>query len=92
VNGLSEPDASRENEHAPSVRSVAVEVCRGRIEREIVHPFGVAPSMVRETIGRFVTAGLSWPLPKELTDAALEAKLFSAAGTKQGHRRQAEPD
>ena len=27
-----------------------------------------------------------------MTDAALEARLFSDAGTKQGHRRQVEPD
>ena len=27
-----------------------------------------------------------------MTDAALEAQLFTAVGTKQGHRRHAEPD
>ena len=27
-----------------------------------------------------------------MTDAALEAALFAAVGTKQGHRRQLEPD
>jgi hypothetical protein len=27
-----------------------------------------------------------------MTDAALEAKLFADAGTKQGHRRHVEPD
>ena len=27
-----------------------------------------------------------------MTDAVLEAKLFADAGTKQGHRRQVEPD
>jgi hypothetical protein len=31
-------------------------------------------------------------LPSALTDAALEAQLFTAVGTKQGHRRRAEPD
>ena len=31
-------------------------------------------------------------MPEELSDLALEAKLFAAAGTKQGHRRQVEPD
>jgi transposase len=44
------------------------------------------------TLNRFRAAGLSWPLPEELTDVALEAKLFGAAGNKQGHRRQTEPD
>jgi transposase len=37
-------------------------------------------------------AGLSWPLPDELTDAVLEEKLYGEAGTKQGSRRHAEPD
>src|SRR5437867_4106996 len=56
--------------------------------REIARRIGVAASTVRVTLKRFQTAGLSWPLPEELTDAALEAKLFADAGTKQGHRRQ----
>jgi transposase-like protein len=60
--------------------------------REIARRIGVAASTVRTTISRFQAAGLSWPLPDELTDAALEARLFPDAGTKQGHRRQVEPD
>jgi choline dehydrogenase-like flavoprotein len=35
---------------------------------------------------RLGSAGLSWPLPAEMTEAALEAALFAAVGTKQGHR------
>jgi transposase len=31
-------------------------------------------------------------VPAELTDAALEAQLFTTVGTKQGHRRNTEPD
>ncbi len=60
--------------------------------REIARRIGVAASTVRATIKRFQAAGLSWPLPEELTDAALEAALFAEAGTKQGHRRQVEPE
>ena len=60
--------------------------------REIARRVGVAASTIRETIRRFQAAGLSWPLPEELTDIALEAKLFVAASAKQGHRRQIEPD
>jgi transposase len=60
--------------------------------REIARRIGVAPSTVRTTIRRFQAAGLSWPLPDEMTDAALEARLFPEAGTRQGHRRQTEPD
>jgi transposase-like protein len=56
--------------------------------REIARRVGVAPSTVRETIRRLQAAGLSWPLPEELTDGAIEERLFAAAGTKQGYRRQ----
>ena len=31
-------------------------------------------------------------MPDEMTDAALETQLYTLVGTKQGHRRQAEPD
>src|SRR5499427_10461919 len=57
---------------------------------EIARRVGVAPSTVRLTLKRLT--GLSWPLPAEMTDAALEAALFATAGTKQGHRRHLEPD
>ena len=60
--------------------------------REIARRIGVAPSTVRETLKRLRAAGLDWPLPDEMTDAALEARLFGNAGTKQGHRRRCEPD
>jgi transposase len=59
---------------------------------EIARRLGVAPSTVRLTLQRLAVAGLSWPLPTEMTDTALEAQLFPALGTKQGHRRHAEPD
>jgi transposase len=52
----------------------------------------VAASTVRATLKRFQATGLSWPLPEELSDTALEAKLFAEVGTKRGHRRLAEPD
>src|SRR5262245_13050682 len=60
--------------------------------REIAGRIGVAPSTVRLTLQWLVAAGLNWPLPDDLTDAALEAKLFANAGSKQGHRRSREPD
>src|ERR1700755_1413469 len=60
--------------------------------REIARRIGVAPSTVRAIIRRFQAAGLSWPLPDEPTDAALEVRLFPEAGTREGHRRQIEPD
>jgi hypothetical protein len=60
--------------------------------REIARRVGAAPSTVRLTIRRLEGAGLTWPLADDVTDAVLEAKLFAGAGTKQGHRRHAEPD
>jgi len=59
---------------------------------EIARRLNVAPSTVRLTLRRRAAAGLSWPLPADLTDTALEAQLFTAVGTKQGHRRHSEPD
>ena len=59
---------------------------------EIARRVGVASSTVRLTLKRLAVAGLGWPLPVEMTDTALEAQLFAAAGKKQGHRRLAEPD
>ena len=49
--------------------------------REIARRIGVAASTVRATLERFEAAGLSWPLPDEITDAVLEARLFAAVGT-----------
>jgi transposase len=60
--------------------------------REIARRIGVAASTVRATLKRFRAAGLSWPLPEEMTDAVLEARLFAEAGTKQGYHRHSEPD
>ncbi len=66
----------------------------GLPSREIARRMGAAPSTVRLIIRRFEAAGLSWPLPDELTDAALEARLLAKTGNgnRQGHRRIAEPD
>lgn len=60
--------------------------------RQIARRVGVTASTVRATVKRFEVTGLSWPLPDELTDAALEERLFATTGTKQGQRRQVEPD
>src|SRR3984885_9138466 len=64
----------------------------GTSRHEIARRTGLAPSTVRETLKRFASTGLVWPLPDEVTDGVLEASLYKNAGTKQGHRRQAEPD
>jgi transposase len=74
------------------VRDVLRLKAAGVSGNEIARRVGVAPSTVRLTLKRLAVAGLGWPLPAEMTDAALEAQLFTAAGKKQGHRRRPEPD
>ena len=59
---------------------------------EIARRLGMARSTVRETLKRTETAGLSWPLPDDMTDGALEAALYASRRSKRGHRRVAEPD
>ena len=47
-----------------------------RIHREIAVSLGIANSTVSDYARRAVAAGLTWPLPEGLDDAALEAALF----------------
>jgi transposase len=74
------------------VRDVLRLKAAGVSGNEIARRLNVAPSTVRLTLQRLAAAGLTWPLSAEVTDTALEALLFTAVGTKQGHRRHAEPD
>ena len=78
------------------VRDVIRLKSAGMPTREIARRMGTAPSTVRLTIHRFEAAGLTWPLPDDITDAVLEARLFASVGAgpgiRRGHRRQAEPD
>jgi transposase len=60
--------------------------------REIARQLGLAPATVRATLRRLRAAGLSWPLAADMTDQELEDRLYGPGGTKQGHRRIAEPD
>jgi transposase-like protein len=60
--------------------------------REIARRLGIAPSTVRAVVERFRLSGLSWPLSDDMSDEALEEQIYSTAGSRQGHRRQAEPD
>jgi transposase len=59
---------------------------------EIARRLGVARSTVRETLERAEGAGLSWPLPEDMNDEALEAALYASRRSKRGHRRIEEPD
>jgi len=83
-------DASREDSDAPCARSASFEDRRDFRQRD--RPTAGSGAVDRPTDTTAAgDGGLGWPLP-ELTDAALEARLFTAVGTKQGHRRHSEPD
>jgi transposase len=61
-------------------------------DRAIARALGVARSTVQDYLVRAAAAGLTWPLPDELSDEAVEERLFASAGTKPGFRRRIEPD
>lgn len=48
----------------------------GRSLRETAASVGVGASTVHDVLARAKLAGLSWPLPDDLDDAALEARLY----------------
>lgn len=52
----------------------------GASERVIARSLGIGRTAVGEYIRRAVAVGISWPIPAELDDTALERKLFAPAG------------
>ena len=55
--------------------------------REITGSTGVHRTTVHEYLARATAAGLSWPLPPDLDEAAVEAKLFPPATVELAARR-----
>ncbi len=53
----------------------------GLSRRQIAVSLGVGRTTIREYLERARRAGLSWPLPDDLGDEALEQRLFPAAQT-----------
>jgi transposase len=66
----------------------------GASAREIVRAIGMARSTIQDALKRAAAAGLSWPLPDDLTDDVLEARLFArrGGGVGTGLRKRPEPD
>ncbi|MFM8647328.1 MAG: winged helix-turn-helix transcriptional regulator, partial [Methylocystis sp.] len=60
--------------------------------REIARRLSIAPSTVRLTLRRCKEAGVLWPIAEDVTDTALEQRIFANSRTKQGCRRHEEPD
>src|SRR6476660_6544012 len=52
----------------------------GTSERVIAQSLGIGRTAVGEYIRRAAVIGITWPVPDELDDAALERKLFAPAG------------
>jgi len=50
-------------------------------QREVGQSCNCAPSTVHDIEARARVAGLSWPLPEELDDDGLEAKLYPAGAS-----------
>lgn len=78
--------------HIRHIRQMLRLSAGGTSVREIAVVLGIARSTVQDNLDRAKAAGLSWPLPGELTDDALEHRLFIRAGVKQGQRRRHEPN
>src|SRR5271165_1888119 len=64
----------------------------GLSTRVVGERVGIGPTTVRDTLKRFARAGLSWPVPPEISDAELEGRLYGLVAAKPGRRKQAEPD
>ena len=60
--------------------------------REIGRRLGLARSTIQDNLQRLRSASLTWQLPSEMTDDALDQKLFRRPGIKPGLRQQTEPD
>lgn len=58
--------------------------------RTIAHSVGVSHSTVVDMLNRAKAAGLSWPLPDDLDDGQLEARLYP--GNREQGRVRPEPD
>ncbi len=56
----------------------------GLSHRAIAHSCGISPATVSDYVQRAHAAGLSWPLPADLTEDQLQARLFPSAAPIRG--------
>lgn len=66
-------------------------LCEGLSRRQAAASLGMPFSTVYGYVSRAMAAGLSWPLPGDLDDQELEARLFRQAAMSQGRARP-QPD
>jgi transposase len=63
-------------------------LAQGASERQIAQSLQISRAAVAAYRRRAEAAGLSWPLPTELDDGALQARLVPAATVSRAARRQ----
>jgi len=76
------------------VREILRLKATGASNRVVAGCLAVARSTVADVVARATTAGVSWPFPADLSDAALQAAIYKRAAQSPhlGVRRRAEPD
>src|SRR6478736_1858078 len=62
----------------------------GTSERVIAQSLGIGRTAVGEYIRRAAVIGITWPVPDELDDPALERKPFAPAGYRKSDRSVAD--
>lgn len=63
----------------------------GMSNRQIAASLSVSKTTIRNCLGRAQAAGLAWPLPDDLSDAVLEARLYPPPASAQKENRP-QPD
>src|SRR2546423_1790030 len=59
----------------------------GASARVIAQSLGIGRTVIGEYICRAPVIGITWPIPAELDDTALERKLFAPAGYNPSHSK-----
>ena len=75
------------------IRDVLRLSASGLSRRQIAASLGIGPTAAGECVRRARLAGVSWPLPEDMTDTALEAWIFPAsAAVAERSARRPQPD
>ena len=90
INGVR--DAYQEADLRRIHRLMTLRFGAGAATRVISRELGISHSTVREYLARIAAAGITWPLPAEVTDQELERRLFVNGGVRAGARHYVEPD
>ena len=56
--------------------------------RQVREATGVGKTAVSEYVSRAKVVGITWPIPPEISDAALERRLFTPAGFHEGSTKR----